>query len=184
VVVQPAGIPLKVWLLSPSGTEVMTFLNESGDQKPLTISYVASDTGTMTLEFTLTDPDARAQTLFAAPGRAPSRNPRRSQANRSAARVSSWQSPANRRSEAVPGQALARFEAALALWRSLGDKVEESHTLDTISDVYIALGDNPKAVDTLTRALSLARAAGDRPWRPTSLPILASPSLSAIPKKP
>ena len=39
--------------------------------------------------------------------------------------------------------------------------MEESHTLDTISDVYIALGDNPKAVDSLTRALSLARAAGD-----------------------
>jgi CHAT domain-containing protein/Tfp pilus assembly protein PilF len=161
VVMQPAGIPLKVWLLSPSGTEVMTFLNESGDQKPLTISYVASDTGTMTLEFTLTDPDARAQTLsLRLADRHPVTpdDPKRIEAQREFQAGKALQIAGQKQ---YLEQALAQFEAALALWRSLGDKVEESHTLDTISDVYIALGDNPKAVDSLTRALSLARASGD-----------------------
>jgi CHAT domain-containing protein/tetratricopeptide (TPR) repeat protein len=161
VVVQPAGIPLKIWLLSPSGTAVTTFLNESGDQKPLTVSYVASDTGTMTLEVTLTDPDARAQTLsLRLADRHPVTpdDPKRIEAQREFQAGKELQIAGQKQ---YLEQALARFEAALPLWRSLGDKVEENHTLDTISDVYIALGDNPKAVDALTRALSLARAAAD-----------------------
>ena len=161
VVVQPAGIPLKVWLLSPSGTAMMTFLNESGDQKPLTVSYVASDTGIVTLEFTLTDPDPHAQALLLHLADRHSVTPddsTRIEAQREFQAGKALQIAGQKQ---YLEQALARFEAALALWRSLGDKMEESHTLDTISDVYIALGDNPKAVDSLTRALSLARAAGD-----------------------
>jgi tetratricopeptide (TPR) repeat protein len=161
VVVQPAGIPLKVWLLSPSGPAVMTFLNESGDQKPLTVSYIAADTGAMTLEFTLTDPDARGQTMslrLADRHPAASDDAKRIEAQREFQAGKALQIAARKQDLE---QALPRFEAALPLWRSIGDKVEESHTLGAISDVYLALGDNPKAVDSLTRALSLARAAGD-----------------------
>jgi CHAT domain-containing protein/tetratricopeptide (TPR) repeat protein len=161
VVVQPAGIPLKLRLLSPSGSEIMTFLNESGDQKPLTVSYIASGEGAMALEFTLTDRDARAQTLsvrLVDRRPATSEDPKRIEAQGEFQAGKALQIAAQKQDLE---HALARFEAALPLWRSLGDKVEESHTLGAMSDVYIALGDNPKAVDSLTRALSLARAAGD-----------------------
>ena len=63
VVVQPAGIPLKLRLRSPSGSEVMTFLNESGDQKLLPVSYIATDTGAVTLEFSPNDRDLPSQTF-------------------------------------------------------------------------------------------------------------------------
>ena len=58
-------------------------------------------------------------------------------------------------------QAPTKFEAALSLWESIGDKAQESHTLDTMSDVYIALGENQKAVLALDQALPLARTAND-----------------------
>ena len=161
VVIQPAGMPLKVLLFPPSATEGITFLNESGDQKLLPISYVLTTTGEVNFEVSLADRDASPQSFTVRLAERRPANPddqKRIEAQRMFQAGKALQIAGQKQDLE---QALARFEAALPLWRAIGDKSEESHTLDTMSDVYIALGDNPKAVDALTRALTLARAAGD-----------------------
>jgi CHAT domain-containing protein len=59
-------------------------------------------------------------------------------------------------------QALARYEAALPLWRAAGDRRSEAATLDNLGLVYSLLGENPKALDYYNQALALWRAADDR----------------------
>jgi CHAT domain-containing protein/tetratricopeptide (TPR) repeat protein len=159
IVVQPEGIPLRIRLLSPSGTELMSFLNESGDQKLLPVSFIATETGAAGLEFSMAAELPRTFTVHVADRRAATaEDPKRIEAQRDFQAGKALQIGGQKPDLE---QALTRFETALPLWRSIGDKAEESHTLDTMSDVYIALGDNPKAIDALTRALPLAREAGD-----------------------
>jgi hypothetical protein len=63
VVVLPEGIPLRIRLLSPSGREVMSFLNESGDQKVLPVAFLTGEEGIVGLEFSIATGDASPRTL-------------------------------------------------------------------------------------------------------------------------
>jgi CHAT domain-containing protein/Tfp pilus assembly protein PilF len=55
---------------------------------------------------------------------------------------------------------MSNLEAALPLWRKLGDKSFESLTLNVMGNVYSALGEKQKALDYYQQALLLARTAG------------------------
>ncbi len=159
--VQPNGLLLKIRLIAPDGSEAANISNRAGEARTISISHVAEQIGKFVLECSLTKEDASGRGFEL---RLDERRPA-SEADRT--RVGAERLIESARVLQDGGtkeslqQALAKFEAALPLWQSIGDKSEESHTLDTMSDVYIALGENQKAVDVLEQALPLARAASD-----------------------
>jgi CHAT domain-containing protein len=59
-------------------------------------------------------------------------------------------------------QAIAKWEAALPLWREAGDKSKEALTLVGIGFVYSNLGEKQQALDYYQQALPLRKAVGDR----------------------
>jgi CHAT domain-containing protein/tetratricopeptide (TPR) repeat protein len=58
--------------------------------------------------------------------------------------------------------AIQKYLASLPLWRTAGDRYEESLTLDSVGLVYSSLGEKQKALDYLNQAVPLRRAVGDR----------------------
>ncbi len=59
-------------------------------------------------------------------------------------------------------QAIAKYEEALSLYRSVGDKAREAVTLNNIGGVYSDLGQKQKALDYYNQSLPLRRAVGDK----------------------
>ena len=55
-----------------------------------------------------------------------------------------------------------KFEAALVLWKKLGDKKLQAVTRNNIGGVYDALGEKQKALQYFNQALPLSRAVRDR----------------------
>jgi CHAT domain-containing protein/Tfp pilus assembly protein PilF len=66
-------------------------------------------------------------------------------------------------------EAIKKWEAALPLWRRVGDKAKEALTLVAIGFVYSALGEKQQALDYYQLALPLRRAVGDRAGEATTL---------------
>lgn len=58
--------------------------------------------------------------------------------------------------------ALAKYEAALPVWRELGEKVWEAATLSRIGRMYARLGEPAKALEPLKQGVLLYRASGER----------------------
>jgi len=159
--VQPNGLLLKIRLVAPDGSEAASISNRAGEARTVSISHVAGQSGELLLECSLANEDAsgRGFELRLAEHR-PASDPDRVRV-RAERLIESARALQDGGTKESLQQAAAKFEAALPLWLSLGDKAEESHTLDTMSDVYITLGENQKAVDVLQQALPLARAAND-----------------------
>ena len=66
-------------------------------------------------------------------------------------------------------QAIAKWEEALPLFRTTGDKATEAFTLLGIGRVYDALGEKQKALDYYNQSLPLSRATGDKAGEATTL---------------
>jgi CHAT domain-containing protein/tetratricopeptide (TPR) repeat protein len=160
IAIQPDGLPLHIRLTAPGGAEA-SISNRAGDSRAISISQIATQPGRFLLECSLGNGDTptRGFELRLAELRPAT--------DADGSRIRAQQLFADARALEDAGtkeslqQAIGKFEATLPLWESLGDKAEESHTLDTMGDVYIGLGENQKAVDTLQKALPLARAAND-----------------------
>jgi tetratricopeptide (TPR) repeat protein len=60
--------------------------------------------------------------------------------------------------EALRG-AIVKYEEALKLYRSAGDREQEATTLNNIGSVYSALGQKQKALEYYSQSLPLSRAA-------------------------
>jgi len=60
--------------------------------------------------------------------------------------------------EALRG-AIVKYEEALKLYRSAGDREQEATTLNNIGSVYSALGEKQKALEYYSQSLPLSRAA-------------------------
>ncbi|MDQ2098722.1 MAG: tetratricopeptide repeat protein [Tychonema bourrellyi B0820] len=58
-------------------------------------------------------------------------------------------------------QAIQKNEEALGIWRKIGDRYQESATLNNIGNTYNSLGDKQKALDYYNQALSLSRTFGE-----------------------
>ena len=159
--IQPNGLPLKIRLIGPDGSEAANISEHAGESRAVSISRIALQTGNLVLECSLGNADvpARRFELQLRDHRpATDADRTRIQAEQLFEDARVLQGSGSKQSLQ---QAALKFEATLPLWESLGDQAEESHTLDTMSDVYIALGENQKAVDALDRALPLARSARD-----------------------
>jgi CHAT domain-containing protein/tetratricopeptide (TPR) repeat protein len=58
-------------------------------------------------------------------------------------------------------KAIVKYEEALSLWRSLGDRSGEAGTLNSAAQVFNSLGEKQKALDYFQQALSLWKEVGD-----------------------
>ncbi|WP_445251512.1 CHAT domain-containing protein [Microcoleus sp. Pol14C6] len=70
--------------------------------------------------------------------------------------------------EALRG-AISKYEQALKLYRSAGDRDGEAVSLNNIGSVYSALGEKQKALEYYSQSLTLYRAVGDRRGEATTL---------------
>ena len=59
-------------------------------------------------------------------------------------------------------KAIAKYEEALKLYREVGDRTREAHTLTWIGSVYSELGEKQKALEYYSQSLPLSRVVGDR----------------------
>jgi tetratricopeptide (TPR) repeat protein len=161
LVVRPNGLLLKIRLIAPDGSEAASVWNRAGEGRAISISQIPAQMGKFVLECSVEKEDATGRGFEL---RLDERRPA-SDADRARVRaerlIESARALQDGGTKESLQQAAAKFEAALPLWQSIGDKAEESHTLDTMSDVYITLGENQKAADALQQALPLARAAHD-----------------------
>jgi tetratricopeptide (TPR) repeat protein/CHAT domain-containing protein len=80
---------------------------------------------------------------------------------------------ADRHNELPPAR-IARYERALALYRSAGDSARLASLLDYIGQAYSAEGENQKAIEYYSQALSLMRAMGDRDGEAETLNSIAA----------
>jgi len=159
--IQPNGLVLKIRLTTSDGSEAANVSNRADESRTISISHVAAQTGRFVLECSLGTGEApsRGFEIRLVELRPATEADRvRVQAERLFESARALQDLGSKESLQ---QAAAKFEATLPLWESIGDKAEQGHTLDTMSDVYIALGENQKAVAVLDRALPLASAAHD-----------------------
>lgn len=58
--------------------------------------------------------------------------------------------------------AIAKYEAALKLYREAGDRAKEAVSLNSIGQVYSELGEQQKGLEYLNQSLPLSQAVGDR----------------------
>ncbi len=159
--IQPNGLPLRIRLTTSDRSEAASFTNRADETRTISISQVAAQTGSFVLECSMGKGDVPARGFkvrLAELRPSTDADRERVRAERLVEGARALQDAGTKESLQ---QAAIKFESALPLWESIGDKAEESHTLDTMSDVYIALGESQKAEDSLLRALPLAREAND-----------------------
>jgi Uncharacterized protein conserved in bacteria len=65
--------------------------------------------------------------------------------------------------------AIVKYEEALKLYRSVGDRPGEASTLNNIAFVYSKLGEKQKALEYYSQSLTLSRAVSDRPGEALNL---------------
>jgi CHAT domain-containing protein/Tfp pilus assembly protein PilF len=183
ILVKPGGIPLKMRLVARGGAEAATFANQAGEGRAFAVSFLAEEAGPYRLELSVSDAKAASRRFglqVAEQRQAVPQDRTRIDAERLFQAGKTLQIAGQRESL---GQAIEKYNGALELWRSLGDQAESSHTLNALSDVYLALSENGKARDSLTQSLALARAAQDTGLEAEALCNLGAAILLAQPKQ-
>ena len=66
-------------------------------------------------------------------------------------------------------QALASCTEALELIRAIGQRPGEAHTLDSLANIYVKVGDYAAAISHYDQALTIHRELGNRPFCATVL---------------
>lgn len=181
--IEPNGLPLDVHLFGPSGKEIAARMNEAGELRDLRVSSIAAEGGTYRLTLAAADVEAPARayrlTLIE----------RRAARPEDATRAGAEQAFENGKRLKAEGskeqlqKAVAAFESALPLWRSVRDQTQEGRTLDAMGDTYWSLGQPVPAKDCFTQALALARAANDRAGEASALSNLGVTAIFADPKR-
>lgn len=149
---QRKGVDLLITVTSRDGT-VTRYENPAGPESPTAFSIIATIGGTYTVEVQPVEHWAAAgsyEIKLEELRPAGQQDEKRLAAERLAAAARSKQlfDTVDSRKEAATG-----YEAALVLWRELGDEVEEANTLHFLAQTYKALADFQKCVATYTQAL-------------------------------
>jgi CHAT domain-containing protein/tetratricopeptide (TPR) repeat protein len=165
VVVDQQGIDLAVTVSSPNGRELARVDSPSGRYGPEAVWFVAASRGSYRLEVVASHRDGPS-------GRyAISLREQRPQEPDDARRVAAQSAAADayrlKREGTIASQqkAIERIEAALALWREAGDRLQELMALDTLAEIRRTLSEDDQALEGHAGALALAEAIGDRRWQ-------------------
>ncbi len=162
VVVNQLGVNLIITLYGPDSGKIADLDSPNGAEGPEPVSVIAETTGDYRLELQPAQPKAprgRYELKIEELRGATPQDKIRVTAERAFAEAT-----------IIGGQmtaeslrkAIQKYEEALPLWRSLGDRKQEANTLIVIGFCHSSLGGYQKALDSYSNALTLSQAAGDR----------------------
>jgi CHAT domain-containing protein len=174
VVALQEGIDVAVTLLDPSGKQILTVdsLNEQYGPEPASI--ITESSGDFQFDVSADSGDAPAgdYRIQLTDLRAPIETDRTRIKAEGTYREGAllWL-----RGTAESARAAAvKWQESAALWQSLDDKYGHALSLYSIGAEYSELGENQKALDYLTEALSLERAMGERPLEAFTLTFIGT----------
>ena len=156
-VVEQLGIDVKLTLIGPDGKEITSMDSPNGKSGLEQISTITEASGNYRLKVTAED-----KTVLSGRYRVSIDSPY-IPSDKDKARVSAEQLFYEAASVWEHGNvdsyssAVQKFEKILPLWRAVGDRYEESLTLESIGGVYHALGNNQEALNYYNQALLIAR---------------------------
>lgn len=162
VVVAQRGIDVLVTLFAPDGKKLSEVDSPNGTQGPEQLSFITETAGSYRLEVRSLEKDAAAgrYEVKIEELRAATEQDKRYIA---AKRVSTEGDQLITQGTAQSlRKAIEKYEEALLVWRSVGNRGEEAVTLNNIGTVYMDLGELPRAREHFSQALTILRALGER----------------------
>ncbi|MCI0621020.1 MAG: tetratricopeptide repeat protein [Acidobacteria bacterium] len=168
VVVDQRGVDLVVTLLGPDGRRLAEVDDEGFVQGTERIYLIAEASGDYRLEMRPRMKDAAGghYEIRIEEQRLATPQDRR----RAAAQNVYWEAQTLRQGAAESRrEAVEKYSEALTVWRALGDRQKEAHTLHNLGLTHSLLGESQKALDYYNQALPLLRAVGERRWEASTL---------------
>ncbi|HEU0180075.1 MAG TPA: tetratricopeptide repeat protein [Blastocatellia bacterium] len=169
VLVEQQGIDVSVGLLTPDGKALAESKSDNGNFGPEIVSMIAEEPIEVRLEVRPPDweaPTGRYEVKIADLRMATERDRKQVDAERAFAegmRLSKQGTAEGLR------QSLAKFEAALQLYRSLSDRSGEAASFIKIGQVYSLTSETQKSLDAFNQALLFYQLLGDRGGEATAL---------------
>ena len=169
VVVDQRGIDVVVTVFGPDGKKLAEVDSTNGTTGPESVSVVTEMAGNYRLELHSLTPKAAAgryEVKIIEQGPATKQDRARVAAQKAYADATELK---KQDTEDALKKATERYEEAIRLWREVKDQRQEANALNDLGGAYNALGEKPKALETLALALQLRRAVGDRPGQAVTL---------------
>ena len=169
VQVEQRGIDVSVALLTPDGKVVAESKSDNGNFGPEIVSMIAEEPVEVRLEVRSPDweaPAGRYEVKIADLRMATEQD--RKQVNAERAFAEGMRLSKQGTAEGLR-QSLAKFEAALQLYKSLGDRSSEAASFIKIGQVYSLTSEMQKSLDAFNQAQLLYQVLGDRGGEATAL---------------
>lgn len=168
------GIDVVLTLLDPAGKKLAEADSPNGAQGPESLSHIVETKGKYTLKVGSLEKQAEAgrYVLRIAELRAATKQDKlRQDAGRLFGEALALKS--QQTAEALE-KSIAKYEEAVALWRTAGDREFEGLALNNLAEVYYALGNRKKAVELFEQGLTLMQATGSKLGEATMLSNIAA----------
>ncbi|MDT5261137.1 MAG: hypothetical protein QOC61_141 [Acidobacteriota bacterium] len=163
VTVEQEGVDVVVTLTAPSGARAADIDSMNDEYGPELLSHVAAQSGRYLLKVASLKADAEPgrYTLTVNAAREPTVEDRtRMLAEKT---FDEGERLLARREAASVREAHAKYEEALALWRQVGDRRGEAHTLYCLAYIHSLYGEMVEANTLYGESLRISAAEGDRP---------------------
>ncbi len=172
--VNPRHQEITVKIIAPGGQEALARDLPRDSAGAATVSFVAGYWGDFRLEITSREKDATGEKIeinFAELRTVAPRDADRIAAERAFAEGEQFRA---RESNQERRPAIAKYQEALRLWQTTGDRAYQADALNSMARVYDNLNDRDKAFASFTEALEIRRELKDRAGEAASLNGLAN----------
>ncbi|MGH9852617.1 MAG: tetratricopeptide repeat protein, partial [Blastocatellia bacterium] len=172
--VNPRNQEITVKIVAPGGKEVIARDLPRDSAGAATVSFVAGYWGDFRLEITSREKDGAGEKIeirFAESRTVEPRDADRIAAERAFAEGEQFRA---RESNEERRPAIAKYQEALRLWQTAGDRAGQANALNAVGRVYDNLNDRNKAFANFTEALEIRRELKDRAGEAASLNGLAN----------
>lgn len=174
IAVEQKGIDVVLTLIDPEGAPLIEADSPNGAEGPESVSYIAESTGTYTLKISSLEKEAPAGRYTVKLDELRAAVPQdRSRLAAQLAFNEAVRLNAEQTAESL-NKAIAKYEAAIRLWRAGGDRESEGLALNNLAQIYYTVGDRKKALDLFSEALSIMRALGNKLGEATTLSNVAA----------
>jgi CHAT domain-containing protein/Tfp pilus assembly protein PilF len=167
--VNPRNQEITVKIIAPGGKEVVARDLSRDSGGAATVSFVAGYWGDFRLEITSREKDGAGEKVeinFAELRTVAPRDAERIAAERAFAEGEQFRA---RESNEERRPAIAKYQEALRLWQTTGDRAGQASALNALGRVYDNLNDRDKAFASFTEALEIRRELKDRAGEAASL---------------
>lgn len=169
LVVEQQGVDVVVTLIDPQGVKVEEVDSPNGSSGPEALYVLTKTGGTFRLEVRVLEKDAspgKYVARFLELRAATERDSKWIEAQRLFTAAEGWNVT---QTKAAAQAALKQYEAALQIWREVGDRAAAARALDSLGVLYYRTGEVQSSLATHEQALALRREVGDRAGEAASL---------------